>query len=179
MGSLGSHAVAHGPAALRAAVPIGSTVVPFCGLCLGSYKLAPKKELLWSLWVENLIQPWEIDSQRVAAGSPESGVSFHPAQAQRYSREVVQEFSVLLGRCGFCLVVFALRFRVWVLLFHRFQSKLLADEEGSLHGNRVLGHTILLERETYHTLNQTLSLKCYIAFNVTSTPNLTVKLGSP
>ena len=179
MGSLGSHAVTHGPAALRAAAPIGSKAVPFCGLCLGSYKVAPKKELLWSLWVENLLQPWEIDSQRVAAGSPESGVSFHPAQAQRYSREVVQEFSVLLGRCGFASWSLHCGLGFGVLLFQRFQSKLLADEEGGLHGSRVLGHTILLERETYLTLGQTLSLKCCIAFNITSTPNLTVKLGSP
>ena len=25
-------------------------IVPFCGLYLGSYKVIPKKELLWSLW---------------------------------------------------------------------------------------------------------------------------------
>ena len=29
--------------------PIGSKVVPFCGSYLESYKVIPKKELLWSL----------------------------------------------------------------------------------------------------------------------------------
>ena len=38
------------------ASPIGSKVVPFCGLYLGS----PKKELSWSLWL----------SLRVAEGAP-------------------------------------------------------------------------------------------------------------
>ena len=32
-------------------LPIGSIVVPCCGLYLGSDKETPKKELLWSLWV--------------------------------------------------------------------------------------------------------------------------------
>ena len=32
-------------------LPIGSKAVPFCGLYLGSYKVTPKRELLWSLWV--------------------------------------------------------------------------------------------------------------------------------
>ena len=32
-------------------LPIGSKVVPFRGLYLESYKVIPKKELLWSLWV--------------------------------------------------------------------------------------------------------------------------------
>ena len=35
----------------RARLPIGSKVVPFCGLYLESYKVTPKKELLRSLWV--------------------------------------------------------------------------------------------------------------------------------
>ena len=33
------------------AIPIGSKVVPFCGLYLGSSKVTPQKELLWSPWV--------------------------------------------------------------------------------------------------------------------------------
>ena len=32
-------------------LPIGSSIVPFCGLYLGPYKVSPRKELLWSLWV--------------------------------------------------------------------------------------------------------------------------------
>ena len=32
-------------------IPIGSIVIPVCGSYLGSYKVTPKKELLWSLWV--------------------------------------------------------------------------------------------------------------------------------
>ena len=33
-------------------LPIGSVVVPFCGLYLGSYKAIPQRELLRSLWVK-------------------------------------------------------------------------------------------------------------------------------
>ena len=33
-------------------LPIGAIVVPFGGSYLGSYKIIPKKELLWSLWLK-------------------------------------------------------------------------------------------------------------------------------
>ena len=34
-------------------IPIGCIVVPCSGLYSGSYIVTPKKELLWSLWVEH------------------------------------------------------------------------------------------------------------------------------
>ena len=40
------------------ALPRGSIVVPVWGAYLESYKIIPKKELLWSLWVGLKIQPF-------------------------------------------------------------------------------------------------------------------------
>ena len=41
-------------------LPIGSRIVSFCGLYLASYKVTPKKELLWSLREERFLGGVEV-----------------------------------------------------------------------------------------------------------------------
>ena len=55
-------------------LPIGPKVVPFWGSYLEFYKVIPKKELLWGLWVEPLnpstvIEPLEEPSKEALQGT--------------------------------------------------------------------------------------------------------------